>query len=98
MEPPLAWAARRMKGRSLCRRWRVEPRNATEPNQLSFQSEHPGSRGRKLCRKEMVTKPGLAGNGGARFSDGSALANCERRWRPNNKCRVSVKDEPTAGC
>jgi len=51
----------------------------------------------QLCRKEMATKPGLAGNGSASFFCGSALANCERRWKPNNKRRVSVKDEPASG-
>ncbi len=42
----------------------------------------------------MVTKPGLAENAGARFSGGSALENCKRRWKQNNKhdkCRVSGK-------
>ncbi len=33
----------------------------------------------------MVTKPGLAGNAGPRFSGGSALENFERSWRSGSK-------------
>jgi hypothetical protein len=44
-----------------------------------------GSRGRELCQKEMVTKPGLAENAGARFYGGSVLANCERYSRRNDR-------------
>ncbi|MGA2607658.1 MAG: hypothetical protein ABSH01_09395 [Terriglobia bacterium] len=33
----------------------------------------------------MVTKPGLAGNAGKRFSGGSKLENRERRWKQKTK-------------
>jgi hypothetical protein len=35
----------------------------------------------------MVTKPGLAENGSASFSGGSALANCERHWKQEGPAR-----------
>jgi len=67
-----------------------------ETTLLGYASETKaeGSQGRELCRKEMVTKPGLAGNAGKRFSGRSKLANRERRWKQKNKhhqCRVPEK-------
>ena len=44
----------------------------------------------------MVTNPGLAKNGSARFSDGSAFENCGRHWgwRKQNSqdhpCRAQI--------
>jgi len=34
---------------------------------------------RELCRKNMVTKPGLANNGIANFSGGNGFENCGSR-------------------
>ncbi len=42
---------------------------------------------RKLCRKKTVTKPGLAENGGARFSGVSSRENCEGRSKQNGPPR-----------
>ena len=39
------------------------------------------------CRKEMVTKPGLAESGGARFSGVSLRENCEGRSKQNDPPR-----------
>jgi hypothetical protein len=41
--------------------------------------EVTGSQKRELCRKEMVTKPGAANNGIARFSGGGAFEKCGRQ-------------------
>ena len=46
----------------------------------------PKAPGRKLCRKEMVIKRGLAENESKKFSGGSAFENGGRPWvKPNQR-------------
>ena len=53
-----------------------------------------GSQERELCRKEMVTNPGLVGNAGKRFSGRSKLEKRERPWKQeikHDQCWVPEK-------
>lgn len=56
------------------------------PNQTSCRLKvGNGFTREELCRKETVTKPGLAENAAAKFSGESALESCERRWSPGGR-------------